>query len=699
MTATANRTVALPIGTDQAACGALLSTVCTTLPSTGDAAPYRPVMDNITPAVGAADHPDPAPAPATFSPGAHPAVPCGPAHPAPHARTVVTTTTDPIIDAPDDPAAWRRRMEALSEEQTDDSLRLMRLCRLTYACGYYYRCIRASEIDEFLDIALPVAERLATGDAKIVVYATTLFLPGDPQRTEALARQCLACTERGTNPSARLYGWIQLGRNDLGNSNGLNYLLRALQELRDGDSAGSYSEVYRYISEYYLEQLDYENALRYARRSLHHARHTSDARTEALAWRQIAYVCCETPDTAQRIDAGEAFAQALELYRGTILPDAADADTRYADRLYYMVTLVNVGVFAYEQADVATAGHCLHEALGIAERMRMAESVAFCYKQLGLIRRQLNDFGGALAYYRRAGEALRDNPNRTAESDHLTYELLLAQAEVYAQTGDYPDAARDYREGIEKYRSVFDADLLLHNQTLAAYYQNRRAEEELRRMETILRLKRRQGRFAAGVVLLLVLLLLSTLRTIRYRVRAAQQHGQRLRDEARKAELGRATAELAVRLRRQEAEALRCKLRQGSRLVALRDAVLDDLRRFFAEHEALAPYQSRIETTLLRQSRLEENLNDYRTGEQEAPHDFRQRLQEQANGRLTALELRYCRMIYQGMTTRQMAEALYVEPRTVRVTRHRLKKRFGLGPDQALDGFLHRMLSDQPPAA
>lgn len=588
-----------------------------------------------------------------------------------------------------DTEAWRKRIDAVRDAPSSgDSLRLMRICRITYQCGYYLRCIRSSEMDEFLDIALPLAERLATDDAKIIVYGTALFLAGNPGRLDTIARQCLHYTGQGRNPRARFYGWMQLGRTNLDNGNGLNYLFRALQELQETDDAADFSAVHRYISEYYLEQLDYENALRYARLSLQYARQCDDDRTAALAWRQTAYVCCETPDTAQRPRAREAFRQALRLYREKILPTPADPDTRYADRLYYMVTLVNVGVFASEQAESDRAEQCLTEALELAVRMRMAETIAFCYKQLGLICCGRSHYRKALACYRLAGEALRDNPYRTTESDHLVYELSFALADLHAQTGNYRLAARHYREGIAQYRAVFDADMLLANQATAAYYRNLQAEEELHRMETILRLRQRQGRAAIAVVLLLAALLPVTLLLVRYRIRAAEQQELRLRDEARKAELEKTKAELTVRLREREADDLRCKLEQGERLIGLRDAVLDDLRQYFAVHEAWAPYRARIETALLRQSRLEENLNDFRTGVKQVPQHFHRRLQERASGRLTALELRYCRMIYQGMSTREMAEALYVEPRSVRVTRYRLRRKFALEPGESLERFL-----------
>ncbi|MBO6213438.1 MAG: hypothetical protein J6O47_11100 [Algoriella sp.] len=57
------------------------------------------------------------------------------------------------------------------------------------------------------------------------------------------------------------------------------------------------------------------------------------------------------------------------------------------------------------------------------------------------------------------------------------------------------------------------------------------------------------------------------------------------------------------------------------------------------------------------------------------------------------MDLKYCSYIYLGMDTKQIATILNVEPKSVRMTKYRLKQKFGLTKDDELNTFFHQIIS------
>ena len=59
--------------------------------------------------------------------------------------------------------------------------------------------------------------------------------------------------------------------------------------------------------------------------------------------------------------------------------------------------------------------------------------------------------------------------------------------------------------------------------------------------------------------------------------------------------------------------------------------------------------------------------------------------------------MKYCSYIYLGMGTKQIAHLLNVEPKSVRMAKYRLKKKFGLDEDTDLDTFFSVTLGSTDP--
>ncbi len=85
-------------------------------------------------------------------------------------------------------------------------------------------------------------------------------------------------------------------------------------------------------------------------------------------------------------------------------------------------------------------------------------------------------------------------------------------------------------------------------------------------------------------------------------------------------------------------------------------------------------------------------MDEIKTGLQDVPLDFYVRLQKQADNRLTPLDLKYCRLIYLRTSSKEMAEQLFVDLKTIRVNKYRLKQKLKLGKEDDLQHFISTII-------
>jgi DNA-binding CsgD family transcriptional regulator len=67
---------------------------------------------------------------------------------------------------------------------------------------------------------------------------------------------------------------------------------------------------------------------------------------------------------------------------------------------------------------------------------------------------------------------------------------------------------------------------------------------------------------------------------------------------------------------------------------------------------------------------------------------FFKKLQEKSNHTLTALDLKYCIYFMTGLETKEIASKLNIEPKSVRMTRYRIKKKLQLSESDDLYEYL-----------
>ena len=84
----------------------------------------------------------------------------------------------------------------------------------------------------------------------------------------------------------------------------------------------------------------------------------------------------------------------------------------------------------------------------------------------------------------------------------------------------------------------------------------------------------------------------------------------------------------------------------------------------------------------------DENYEFFRKQIVESYPSFFYKLQQQSNHALSPLDLKYCVYFLNGLETKEIASKLNVEPKSVRMTRYRIKQKLQLSEQEDLLDFI-----------
>ncbi|ETZ22136.1 LuxR C-terminal-related transcriptional regulator [Pedobacter sp. V48] len=95
-----------------------------------------------------------------------------------------------------------------------------------------------------------------------------------------------------------------------------------------------------------------------------------------------------------------------------------------------------------------------------------------------------------------------------------------------------------------------------------------------------------------------------------------------------------------------------------------------------------------IKRIIHQQKRIDKDFEELKTDFFESNPIFFDRLQKKANQALTRLDLKYCAYILMGLSNKEVAIRLGIEPKSIRMARYRIKQKFGLDKEDNLDNFI-----------
>ncbi|MBE4950903.1 helix-turn-helix transcriptional regulator [Chryseobacterium culicis] len=278
---------------------------------------------------------------------------------------------------------------------------------------------------------------------------------------------------------------------------------------------------------------------------------------------------------------------------------------------------------------------------------------------------------------------------------HVMINVVKNLAELYAQQKKYQKAF-EYESKVAEYSHIlFDEGQAETAKRLEAQYQSQKKESELKVLTEKTASLKKEKLLYIGLGIIGLIGAFFMFLSYHFKLRYSIERENKLDTEKHEAEM---------QIKLQEEEKARLKAEQELLTLQqqkLQSEVLASHLHIQHKNKVLQQLQTQLSDTDINiyqvvkgENRVDNDFEKIRFTIQELHPDFFKNINERARQKLTALDLKYCAYMYLGMDTKQIANLLNVEPKSVRMTKYRLKKKFGLDENTALEIFFQRIFSE-----
>jgi DNA-binding CsgD family transcriptional regulator len=307
----------------------------------------------------------------------------------------------------------------------------------------------------------------------------------------------------------------------------------------------------------------------------------------------------------------------------------------------------------------------------------------------------------------------------SVKRSRLKSKVLQKLVTVAEKQGDFRKAFRYSQEYNRLFVALFDADRLAIAKKLETQYQSEKNQAALETLQHTNALNERLNRVYIALSATIALVLLLSLWTLRARLKATIQQKRLLevekedvalmaqlkQQENRQLALEKLEAELKARLKEEETLRLQAeqKLMQEQQGRLQKDLLAGSLQ-IEQKDELLQAVQKKIEATtkdqtIVRQinsiidqnKKTDESFAASRAEFDSVRPEFFERLRVKSNDTLSRLDLKHCAYISIGLTNKEIAQRMAVAPKSILMSRYRIKIKLGLGKDEDLDEFIGKL--------
>ena len=250
-------------------------------------------------------------------------------------------------------------------------------------------------------------------------------------------------------------------------------------------------------------------------------------------------------------------------------------------------------------------------------------------------------------------------------------------SDFHARRGNHKQALSYQKKKEEFNQKIFNEAEMFNAKQLEAQFENKKLMEDIDAAEQKAKSRRLQSFLLGGICLLLLVSL--------FLLRTSFKSKSKLQVE----EQGRLKAEqelLQLQKEQMQKEAMADALQ-----IERKNRLLQQLKNRFRQRETNnnAGY---IDNIIKEEMRLEERVENSAKAFEHINPEFFNRLKEHSGGKLTPLEMKHCAYIHLQLDTKEIAAAFHITPKSVRVSKYRIKQKLRLGKSIDLDRFLHELV-------
>lgn len=505
------------------------------------------------------------------------------------------------------------------------------------------------------------------------------LLATDYDRAKQYADRSLTTASESGIPLAQAYGHVALATYynflNVGDLT-VDHAQQALQIARDeGDPAVAARANYLLYG-VYSRWDNLELCNRYARAAISAATEAGDEETLANAlsgYSVVMEIRYNHTDDRRYLDSMQHYLrQSIDVYQQH--PQEVGIRT-------YAIANINLANYYFQYGESATL-EVQDSIIAFAETARQAYQLHDkSYEIMGNVNGLLSEVATLRGQDEQAERFLMDSYIRLTEVETPSYYTLsnVAQglSDLYARRGDHRQALF-YQQKKEAFnQQIFNEAEMLNTRRLEAQYENKRLLEQVEAAEQMARNRRMQNWLLGGISLLLLVVLLLLRMSFKNRSKLHLEEQARLKAEQDLLQL--------------QKEQLQKEAMADALQIERKNRLLHQLKTQFSQGEA-DPKAGYIDRVIKAEMRLEEQVEKSVKAFEAINPEFFTKLKVQSDGKLTPLEMKHCAYIHLQLNTKQIAAAFHIEPKSVRVSKYRIKQKLGLDKSVDLDRYLHELI-------
>lgn len=270
------------------------------------------------------------------------------------------------------------------------------------------------------------------------------------------------------------------------------------------------------------------------------------------------------------------------------------------------------------------------------------------------------------------------------------YDLYHQIALLYEQTGQSDKSKECFKKALEYYQKYYDEKYTRIGQQQHVKYELSKKEQEIN-------FQKKQNLMYLGIAVALFIALVFLFLIFNFRVKYLRQKKEevillaKLKDEeTKKLKIEKINAELFAKLKEKETNKLQKKVLAKNMQVSYKNEMLENLKHNLKNNSNFNP--GNLDKIIKNEKHLDKNFDDFEKVLNEIHPDFYTKLQEKAKQKLTILDLKYCTYIFMKMPSKEMADLLYVELKTIRMNKYRLKLKLELDKEESLEDFIQKII-------
>lgn len=309
----------------------------------------------------------------------------------------------------------------------------------------------------------------------------------------------------------------------------------------------------------------------------------------------------------------------------------------------------------------------------------------------------LSEYAARKGNYTQAEAYLLEAYNLMKAEEHPYYYTLISVVHslsaLYKKQGDFKRALA-YQEEVTEYTNKnFAQKQDMAAQKLEVQFETEKKNNEVRLLKEREESRRRQGFLYACIAIASSLGLLFMFRSYHFKLRLSLQREKQLKLEKQESEIQvllekeeQARLKAEQQLLETQQQQLQKEVMANVLQLEHKNRMLSDIKDKLADGDPV-----NMQKLLKEEMILDKDFEDAKLRIQQVHPDFFSLINEKAHKKLTLLDMKLCAYLYLKMDNRQISQLMHIEPKSVRMSRYRIKQKLGLQKEEDLNLFLQEL--------